>query len=85
MNWGPAYAGGGGSGHTALTQLPGGNWAVDSFFDITYGIDFIGSPGSLLAGRSGSTTATIRMAAVPEPASLGLMLVVGGALLARRR
>ena len=48
-------------GHTTLTQLPGGNWAVDSFFDITYRIDFIGSPGGPLAGLSGSTTATIRM------------------------
>lgn len=49
-------------GHTTLTQLPGGNWAVDSFFDIEYRIDFIGAPGGPLAGRSGSTTATIRMA-----------------------
>ncbi len=49
-------------GHTTLTQLPGNQWAVDSFFDITYRIDFIGAPGSVLAGRSGSTTGTIRMA-----------------------
>jgi hypothetical protein len=25
-------------GHTTLTQLPGGSWSVDSFFDITYRI-----------------------------------------------
>ncbi|MFH1142936.1 MAG: FlgD immunoglobulin-like domain containing protein [Candidatus Eisenbacteria bacterium] len=43
-------------GHTTLTQLPGGDWAVDSFFDITYRIDFIGAPGGPLAGMSGSTT-----------------------------
>lgn len=48
-------------GHTTLTQLPGGNWAVDSFFDIEYRIDFIGAPGSILSGHSGSTTGTIRM------------------------
>ncbi len=48
-------------GHTTLTQLPGGNWAVDSFFDITYRIDFIGAPGGPLAGMSGSTTGTLRM------------------------
>jgi hypothetical protein len=48
-------------GHTTLTQLPGGTWAVDSFFDITYRIDFVGAPGGPLAGMSGSTTATIRM------------------------
>jgi len=50
-------------GHTNLTLLPGGNWQVDSFFDITYRIDFIGAPGGPLAGMSGSTTGTIRMQA----------------------
>jgi hypothetical protein len=48
-------------GHTTLTKLPNGNWNVDSFFDITYRIDFIGAPGGPLAGMSGSTTATIRI------------------------
>lgn len=48
-------------GHTTLTQLPDGNWAVDSFFDITYRIDFVGAPGGPLAGQSGSTTGTIRL------------------------
>ena len=35
-------------GHTTLTQLPAvptPDWAVDSFFDITYRIDFVGAPG----------------------------------------
>src|SRR6185436_3785486 len=40
---------------------PGGNWAVDSFFDITYRIDFVGHAGGHVGGMSGSTTATIRM------------------------
>jgi hypothetical protein len=51
-------------GHTTLTQTGGTTgtaWNVDSFFDITYRIDFVGSPVGPLAGRSGSTTATIRM------------------------
>jgi hypothetical protein len=48
-------------GHTTLTSIGGGNWNVDSFFDITYRIDFIGAPGGPLGGMSGSTTATIRM------------------------
>ena len=37
-------------GHTTLTLQPGGNWAVDSFFDITYRIDFVGHPGGSLGG-----------------------------------
>lgn len=47
-------------GHTTLTQIAP-NWNVDSFFDITYRIDFIGHPGSPFGGMSGSTTGTIRM------------------------
>jgi len=57
-------------GHTTLTRLPGGNWNLDSFFDITYRIDFVGAPGGPLSGMSGSTTGTIRMQAgqpVPPP------------------
>lgn len=47
-------------GHTTLMRT-GDDWNVDSFFDITYRIDFVGAPGGALAGRSGSTTGTIRM------------------------
>lgn len=50
-------------GHTTLTRQPNGNWAVDSFFDISYRIEFIGHPGGPLGGMSGSTTGTIRMRA----------------------
>lgn len=57
-------------GHTTLTQVSGGNWNVDSFFDITYRIDFIGAPGGPLAGMSGSTTGTVRMQA-GEPTTPG--------------
>lgn len=48
-------------GHTTLTNLPDGNWAVDSFFDITYRIDFVGAPGGPLAGQSGSSVGTVRL------------------------
>ncbi|HWL94572.1 MAG TPA: hypothetical protein VNT79_13700, partial [Phycisphaerae bacterium] len=58
-------------GHTTLTQLHGGSWAVDSFFDITYRIDFVGKPGGALSGMSGSTTATIRMGTGSGPACVG--------------
>jgi hypothetical protein len=62
-------------GHTTLTQAGGGSWAVDSFFDITYRIDFVGAPGGQLAGRSGSTTGTIRFQTnpVPEPGTMALL------------
>lgn len=47
-------------GHTTLTR-DGANWAVDSFFDITYRIDFVGRASGPFGGRSGSTTGTIRI------------------------
>jgi hypothetical protein len=50
-----------GPGQTTLTQLPSGDFAVDSFFDITYQIEFEGCPDSQLADYAGTTTATIRM------------------------
>lgn len=62
-------------GHTKLLQN-GANWEVDSFFDLTYRIDFVGSPAGLLAGMSGSTTGTVRFSLgdpiVPEPTSAAL-------------
>ncbi len=48
-------------GQTTLTRFSDGNWNVDSFFDITYRIDFIAAPGGPMSGMSGSTTGTIRM------------------------
>jgi hypothetical protein len=50
-------------GQTTLTELPSGDFNVDSFFDVTYQIDFEGCPGSLLDGMMGTTTGTIRMRA----------------------
>ena len=48
-------------GHTTLRSTGPVNWAVESFFDIEYRIDFVGAPGGPFAGMSGSTTGTIRM------------------------
>jgi hypothetical protein len=77
-------------GHTTLMRLPGGNWAVDSFFDITYRIDFVGHPGGPFGGMSGSTTGTIRMQVgehIPEPTTACLVGLgaIGFVGLARRR
>jgi len=47
-------------GATTLTELPSGDFAVDSFFDITYRIDFAGCPGSVIDGLAGSTIGTER-------------------------
>ncbi len=60
-------------GETTLTELPSGDFAVDSFFDITYQIEFEGCPGSPLDGYAGTTTATVRIVQgdmyLPEPHS----------------
>jgi hypothetical protein len=68
-------------GTTTLTQLPGGNWNVDSFFDVFYRIDFIGRPGGPLGGMSGSTNGTVDLqlgeAIVPEASSFAFLGVAG--------
>jgi hypothetical protein len=42
-------------GAMTLTDLGGGNWNIDSFFDVAYRIDFQGAPGSVLDGFGGPT------------------------------
>ena len=46
-------------GHTTLLQS-GPGWAVDSFFDITYRIDYIGHPGGPFGGTSNSQTESLK-------------------------
>ncbi len=55
-----SYYGLPGPGHTVLTELPSGDFAVESFFDITYTIEFEGCPGSQLDDYMGITTDTVR-------------------------
>ena len=54
-------------GQTTLTRRYGDPFSVDSFFDVTYGIEFMGAPGSILEGLSGLTTATVRIAVHAPP------------------
>jgi len=59
-------------GQTTLTQLPNGDFQVDSFFDITYQIDFIGAPGGALEGLSGTTQGTVRIASPTTTSGIDL-------------
>jgi hypothetical protein len=86
------------TGQTTLTDLGNGTFNVDSFFDIFYEIEFVGAPGSVLDGLSGTTTgeSVVMQAGVPAgPAVptvsewglivMGLLLLTGGTLVIRRR
>ena len=47
-------------GHTTLTDLGGGVYAVDSFFDITFDVTWQGCPGSVIDGFGGADQDTRR-------------------------
>ncbi len=50
-------------GSTTIVEEPDWDWNVDSFFDITYEITFVGAPGGPLDGLSGSTIGSDRFQA----------------------
>lgn len=56
-------------GETTLTRVGGigSDFQVDSFFDITYQIEFVGALGSVLEGAGGTTTRTTRIEVCPGP------------------
>jgi len=66
-----------GPGEFTLTELPNGDFNVDSFFDITYQIQFEGCPDSPLADYAGVTTATIRIKQGAEMQSVGYEYLPG--------
>jgi hypothetical protein len=73
-------------GNTVLDET-GGGFHVDSTFNVTYEIDFVGAPGGALDGLSGTTQGQTLMNA-PEPAgtlSLGAGLMLLAWLDRRRR
>lgn len=57
-------------GHTTFTDQGDGTFLVDSFFDVTYQIDFVGAPGSVLDGLTVSTERTIRLEAYEREGAL---------------
>ena len=52
-------------GFTTFTDLSNGDFNVDSFFDITYRIEFVGAPGGALEGFSGTTKDTQTHEVIP--------------------
>lgn len=87
------------SGQTVLTDLGDGTFNVDSFFDVTYEVEFQGCPGSPLEGMAGTTQGTLRIRtgetlgsstsvpaiSAPLLAALGSGLLLLGAWMARKR
>lgn len=65
------------SGQTDITDLGGGLYHIDSFFDVFTELSIDG--GAWITSNS-----SVRMTLVPEPATLGL-LVLGGLTLLKRR
>lgn len=58
-------------GSASMRRRPGGAFSVDSFFDLSYEIDFVGAPGGELEGLSGSTTGTVRLEVERPPLPVG--------------
>jgi hypothetical protein len=74
-------------GQTTLTQV-GPNWNVESYYDVTYRIDFVGRAGGPFGGMSGSSTYQVRFQIgqpVPEPSACLLLIGSLSTFIFRRR
>jgi len=66
-------------GSTTITDLGGGMYDIDSFFDVFTELSFMGGP------YMADVTGAARMTLTPEPAALSLLALGGLAVLRRRR
>jgi len=66
-------------GQTDITDLGGGLYHIDSFFDVFTELSIDGGSSWITSDSS------VRMTLVPEPATLGLLVLGGLAVLRRRR
>ncbi len=55
------------TGQTTMTQLPSGDFSIDSFFDISWSMFLAGKTGSVLEGLTGTTTGLLRLEAFADP------------------
>ena len=66
-------------GETSITDIGGGMYHIDSFFDVFTEVSIDGG------GNWTASASSARMVLIPEPATLGLLAMGGLAVLRKRR
>lgn len=46
-------------GHSVIEKQPSGDWKLDSSYDLTYRVEWLGAQGSALAGQGGATQSVL--------------------------